>query len=610
MVQRALAEVVAEERVEHGTARGRHRHREVARGEALAQAQQIGAEVALLRREQRAGASEAGGDLVADQQHVVGAARGAEPREPVVVGELHARRGLHRRLDDHGRELRRVLGDQPDRLVEAVRVVERGRAHDGEAQRVEHVGAEAVVADRERADRVAVVGAAEREERRAAGDAAVVPVLERDLERLLDRRRAVARVEEVRIVDGHDAGQRLRQLDHDPVAVAEHRRVRAERELAHDRVVELGHVVAERRDPQRRDRVEVALPVDVDELAALGPVDDDRAVVGERRHLGEAVPHHLRVALHPLVVRGHRLDSDAQWRDGTHAAPAGGEPGDAGERPAQPARPAARRDLPLRRAVRAGQDHDRGRREGVGRLPGDDLPPVRRAAATSCCSRRWRGSWRTTSTGWPTTCGTPRPWTSCSGRGLAFAHRSVAEHTVLRKIMETEPERLLPLLTTESTKSLPFIADFLLPYLRREAEAGPAAARRRHRPGRRVPRPVDPVADRRARTLGPRRPRPGRRPRRRRAPRRHHRPLTPNPPNSWPRNRRCSARIRRMPDPSAEPGAGGARDREQQCDAGHVDDETYSGPVSQVMELLDGRPQPAGGAGARRGAAPASGASV
>ena len=32
---------------------------------------------------------------------------------------------------------------------------------------------------------------------------------------------------------------------------------------------------------------------------------------------------------------------------------------------------------------------------------------------------------------------------------------------VLRKILDTEPERLLPLLTTESAKTLPFIADFL-----------------------------------------------------------------------------------------------------------------------------------------------------
>jgi len=57
-------------------------------------------------------------------------------------------------------------------------------------------------------------------------------------------------------------------------------------------------------------------------------------------------------------------------------------------------------------------------------------------------------------------------------RGLVYAHRSVAEHVVLRKILDTEPERLLPLLTVESAKTLPFIADFLLPYLAREQRAG------------------------------------------------------------------------------------------------------------------------------------------
>ncbi len=73
-------------------------------------------------------------------------------------------------------------------------------------------------------------------------------------------------------------------------------------------------------------------------------------------------------------------------------------------------------------------------------------------------------------------------------RGLTFAHRSVAEHAVLRKIMETEPERLLPLLTTESQRTLPFIADFLLPYLRREADGG------RLRPGVDIVRASDYLA--------------------------------------------------------------------------------------------------------------------
>jgi AcrR family transcriptional regulator len=57
-------------------------------------------------------------------------------------------------------------------------------------------------------------------------------------------------------------------------------------------------------------------------------------------------------------------------------------------------------------------------------------------------------------------------------RGLGYAHRSVTEHEVLRKILDTEPERLLPLLTVESARTLPFIADFLHPYLAREAGAG------------------------------------------------------------------------------------------------------------------------------------------
>ena len=45
----------------------------------------------------------------------------------------------------------------------------------------------------------------------------------------------------------------------------------------------------------------------------------------------------------------------------------------------------------------------------------------------------------------------------------------------MQKILVTEPERLLGLLSTEATKTLPFIADFLLPYLVREEVAGTLA---------------------------------------------------------------------------------------------------------------------------------------
>jgi AcrR family transcriptional regulator len=73
-------------------------------------------------------------------------------------------------------------------------------------------------------------------------------------------------------------------------------------------------------------------------------------------------------------------------------------------------------------------------------------------------------------------------------RGLAHAHRSLREHEVLRTILETEPERLLPLLSTESARALPFIADFLHPYLERERAAG------RLRPGVDVTRAADYLA--------------------------------------------------------------------------------------------------------------------
>jgi AcrR family transcriptional regulator len=56
--------------------------------------------------------------------------------------------------------------------------------------------------------------------------------------------------------------------------------------------------------------------------------------------------------------------------------------------------------------------------------------------------------------------------------GLVFARRSLLEHELLQKILVTEPDRLLGLLSTEATKTLPFIADFLLPYLAREEAAG------------------------------------------------------------------------------------------------------------------------------------------
>lgn len=56
--------------------------------------------------------------------------------------------------------------------------------------------------------------------------------------------------------------------------------------------------------------------------------------------------------------------------------------------------------------------------------------------------------------------------------GLAYAHTAVREHEVLQKVLVTEPERLLPLLTTEQDRPLQFISGFLAPYLELDDRAG------------------------------------------------------------------------------------------------------------------------------------------
>lgn len=49
--------------------------------------------------------------------------------------------------------------------------------------------------------------------------------------------------------------------------------------------------------------------------------------------------------------------------------------------------------------------------------------------------------------------------------GIAFAHRDVAAHDVLQRVLRTEPELLLPKLTVEAAGAQRIIAAFLEPYL-------------------------------------------------------------------------------------------------------------------------------------------------
>ncbi|MGH8980853.1 MAG: TetR/AcrR family transcriptional regulator [Acidimicrobiales bacterium] len=49
--------------------------------------------------------------------------------------------------------------------------------------------------------------------------------------------------------------------------------------------------------------------------------------------------------------------------------------------------------------------------------------------------------------------------------GLSFAHRDLREHEVLQRVLETEPDRLLPKLTVEAADTQQVIAAFLEPFL-------------------------------------------------------------------------------------------------------------------------------------------------
>ena len=56
-------------------------------------------------------------------------------------------------------------------------------------------------------------------------------------------------------------------------------------------------------------------------------------------------------------------------------------------------------------------------------------------------------------------------------RGLVFAHNAILEHEVLQRILQTEPEILLPRLTIEANETHKLVAAFLVPYLVRHGMA-------------------------------------------------------------------------------------------------------------------------------------------
>ena len=236
--------------------------------------------------EQRAGAAEAGRDLVADEQHVVLAARGGRARRASsAVGELHAGRALHERLDDRPRRARR-RARRPARTRSSKQPgsSNAGRAQHREAQRVEERRCRSR-RRRPRARRSCRRGTRRRTRGTWCGPS--TPWFAQYWNAIFSACSTAAAPSDAKRKCGSSTGTTRASASassiDDAVAVAEHRRVGDPVELVAQRVVELGDAVAERRDPERRDGVEVAAAVDVDDLVALGAVDEHGRVVGVGR---------------------------------------------------------------------------------------------------------------------------------------------------------------------------------------------------------------------------------------------------------------------------------------------------------------------------------------
>ena len=152
--------VLAEERVVHGLGRERRGERQVAAGDALGDAHQVGRDVLLLAGEHRARAAEADRDLVADQQHAELVAQLAHRPQVALRVHEHPGRALDERLDDHRGDPLAVRLEQPPHVGRVAGLGVVGLEQQPPERGVEQVDA----ADRHRADRVAVVGVAQADE--------------------------------------------------------------------------------------------------------------------------------------------------------------------------------------------------------------------------------------------------------------------------------------------------------------------------------------------------------------------------------------------------------------------------------------------------------------
>ena len=295
---------------------GEHRRqRHEAGGESLRQAHEVRADRRLLAGEQGAGATEAHRDLVGDEVHRELVAQRAQPAQVIRVIHPHAAGALHQRLDDHRAGFVGVAFEQGAQFAEPARRglcgsfarfalvgIRRRRQQRGQQQRRVGLAVQRHVADRQRAQRFAVVAAAERDEAGLLAMATVEPVVEAHLQRHFDRGRAVVGVEHAIQSRRRDAHQFLGQPDRRLVGEAGEDHLLQRASLVGQGGGDARIGVAEQVDPPRADPVEVAPALGVDQPGAFAARDR------HHRHGAFAVVVHLRAGMPdmPEIALGER----------------------------------------------------------------------------------------------------------------------------------------------------------------------------------------------------------------------------------------------------------------------------------------------------------------
>ena len=279
---------------------GAHRHGAV--GEALGHRDHVRRHAEVLRAERGAEATEAGDDLVEDQQDAVPGADLAQPLQVALGRDQHPSRPRDR-LDDHRGDVAGVVQrDQALELLGEVGAV-LGLAADigvpGEVVRVRQVvhtrqtGAEplAVVhdaADRDAAEAHAVIAAFTADEAGARAFAAGAVVGERDLERGVDGFGTGVREEDVIEPLREPAGHCVRELEAGLVSHLERRRVLHRRDLPTHRLGDFPAAVARIDAPQAGHRIEDLPALRRPVVHALGAGQQARVrlelAVGRERH--------------------------------------------------------------------------------------------------------------------------------------------------------------------------------------------------------------------------------------------------------------------------------------------------------------------------------------